>query len=400
MKQPHYLLCLVALSCCIVSVICSCGPSAPEITLRELNSGCSHRSKSRTAQCARAMNQFCTRVAYPHKMTTLGVSRENGPHRIGMSCVRARWAANVHINTLRRIHGGCNTVHKSQHRDCLSAIHRFCAKHFGHNHAGISQGVVTGHLIPVACFALTRKENVRHSVLRAMHPNCKFPNSHSDSCFAAASRWCSKYFGYTGGLTLEVNHLIMTVGCYNAEFSGDVFTARVVDFYRAMSQAKEVCNLKYDIPKGKILGAVPDVLKNEVYDNTKSNTPLDSSFEISKEVKETCRFTYSSTWKFSAEYSFKWGVPNVAQGSIKYNWGSTYSLSLTRQNTVTKRYVQTSTVHVPPKTKIIKEAKVTKAYVQVPWTATIMNGLGAIKTIRGKWYGVSTFDLQIDQRNG
>lgn len=395
-----YLVAALLFGCCIISVTSNgCGLSAPQITLQELDSGCSSNAESRTASCAKAMNLFCGRVTYSSETTTLGVSREHTDNRIGMSCVKSHWAGNTSIHTLANYHEYCNTVEKSQHRDCLSAIHGFCVKAFGHNYAGFSQGIVSSEILHVHCFRVTHKEDVRHDVLQALHPNCQFPDSHSDNCFAAASRWCNKYFASSGGITLEVNNQFMTVGCYNAEFSGDVFTSRVIDFYMAMSQANRLCDLEYDIPNGKIVGAVPYTLKKEVYDNTQSSMPLDSSIQISKEMKETCHFIYSSPWMFGAEYTFKWGIPNVAEGEIQYSLANMYSLSLSRENTVTKSYVQTSEVHVPPKIKIVIEAKVTKAYVLVPWTATIMNELGATKTIYGTWLGAITYGLEMDQRN-
>ena len=71
------------------------------------------------------MHRFCGMVTYATAMTTLGVSREVGIDRIDMSCIHSQWSGDVSITTLQRHHSGC-TSGKSQHRDCLSAIHRYC----------------------------------------------------------------------------------------------------------------------------------------------------------------------------------------------------------------------------------------------------------------------------------
>lgn len=160
----------------------------------------------------------------------MGISREHANQHIGMSCVQAHWGGDVSISVLQRHHGGC-TLHKSQHRDCLAAIHRYCTSRFGSAFAGMSQEVGNG-VLGVRCFRSTRKESVSVTILQQRHRWCLYPNSDSDYCFAAASRWCSS-FGYSGGITQEVGNSSMTVACYSAQFSNDVFVQRISDFYTA-----------------------------------------------------------------------------------------------------------------------------------------------------------------------
>ena len=153
------------------------------------------------------------------------MSREHKPGVIGMSCVRAEYKEVVHIDTLKKFHPECNTVSKSQHRDCLSAIHRFCMDKFSNSvifmYAGMSQEIPSIETLYVACFLSPKKRRVPFGDLTGLHSGCKFPASDTSDCFAAASRWCSNA-GYAGGITQEVNGAGVTVACYNAEFSGDI----------------------------------------------------------------------------------------------------------------------------------------------------------------------------------
>ena len=187
------------------------------------------------------MHRFCGRVTYPTAMTTLGVSRELGNSRITISCIHACWSGNVPISTLQQHHGGC-TASKSQHRDCLAAIHCYCkATLGGTKYAGASQEVPPNNVLYVKCFETPHKEHVRLDVLAARHSSCTFPNSDPDYCYAAACRWCVS-LGYSGGITQEVNTNGMTVACYKAEFSGIIFTSRISDYYLADRRIAQICS--------------------------------------------------------------------------------------------------------------------------------------------------------------
>ena len=106
-----------------------------------------------------------------------------------MSCVRSVWTGNVPISTLAEYNGWCNSASKSQHRDCLSAIHKFCKdKLGGRRYAGTSQEVPSRDALYVGCFESPRKERVCEDVLTAKHGGCKLSTWDTDDCYAAASR--------------------------------------------------------------------------------------------------------------------------------------------------------------------------------------------------------------------
>ena len=381
----------------IASVSCRCDVSAPEQTLAEQVPGCNSRHRTRTTDCVLAMDKFCNKTSFPGSITTFGASREHDTNKVSMSCVRSAWSGWVPAEEAFRSYGHCR-IDKTQHRDCLIAIHRYCRRHAG-NAAGGIIGRVGQNQVEVHCFRAARKETVSNAVLQGLNLSYNPPFVETDHGFSAVSRFCNRYYGHSGGIPVEVYPDHVTVACYDAEFSGDVFIHRTADFYRTMLQANEVCQVDFDIPRAEILNNTPDLLNSEVYDNRNSDTILESSFEVSKEVTEISSFSFATSLTLGVESTFRVGIPFIASGTVRVSSSFTASQSLTRENQITKRYVQTSPVHVPPGTRIVKEAKITTSRLQVPWTAQVINGLGSIRLIHGMWNGVSTHDLHINQRN-
>lgn len=290
----------------------SCQISAPEIVLSELHSGCNTDHKSRHPDCVAAMHRFCNRVTYPSTLVgiKMGISREHINQRIGMSCLRPHWGGDVSISELRQHHGGCS-LHKSQHRDCLAAIHRYCSSRFGSRFAGMSQEVGNG-VLGVRCFRSTRKESVAVNVLQHHHRGCTFPNSDSGPCFAAANRWCNSN-SHSGGITQEVGNSHMTVACYNAQFSNDVFVRRILDFYTAQRRVNRVCNVNFDISRGTV-SSKPELLSSQLYNNIDSSVPLTSSFDVSKAVTRTNSFTHGHQFTIGVDTQVSVKLPFVSAG--------------------------------------------------------------------------------------
>ena len=393
---------ILALMCCLLIGVSSagrCGVSAPQISLSELISRCNSDSRSRTGACVAAMHRFCIRVEYPTAMATLGVSREVADGRIGISCVKSLLWQNVPITTLQAHHFSC-TKAKNQHRDCLAAIHHYCQDTLGGTqYAGMSQEV-PGDLtaLTIRCFEASYKERIPVDTLTALHSGCVLPDSDSADCFAAASRWCV-YAGYSGGITQEVNLNGILVACYNAEFTHDVFVTRTNDFYLAENRVDQVCSLNFEVDQGALLSETPRYLKTETYDNTASSVTLFSEFQISKEVTDTSSFTHSHNLTIGAEVSVSAQLPFFDGTDISLSTEFTSGISLTSETMTTSSYSDTSSVEVPPGEVIVKEAIVQRAALTVPWTATVINGLGAAKTIGGQWNGVNTFNFRFMQED-
>ncbi len=386
---------LAVLVCCSIKFSHCCNINAPEIVLSERHSGCNSNLKSRNPDCVAAMHRYCNEVSFPTEATELlGVSRESFDEKIDLSCVKAHWYGDVSISELHEYHSECE-LDKSQHRDCLSAIHRYCMSHFGSSFAGTSQ--VKSGVLQVHCFQSSRKEDVLVSVLKNYHDGCNWPDSDSDTCYSAASRWCNA-LGHSGGITQEVLDELVKVACYHAEFSNGVFTIKTNDFYKAEKTIRSVCSLDFTIDHGKILSTTPQLLKMETYDNRGSSVTLYSTFEVSKDITTTNSFTHEHSFSFGASTTISAEVPFFG-GGVETTLSTTYSgsVSLSETNSVTVSYSSTSNVDVPPGKAIVKTAVLTRVNLDVPWTAKIVSELGTIKFISGTWQGVNTFDFKVAQ---
>ena len=124
-------------------------------------------------------------------------------------------------------------------------------------------------------------------VLASFNSGCT--NSDSDDCFSAASRWCVS-LGYSGGITQEVNNDGVVVACYDAEFTHDAFISRTNNFFYAEWEATQVCSIAFNVDNGVLLSETPQFLKIEAYDNRASGVPLNTDFQVSKEVAEISSF--------------------------------------------------------------------------------------------------------------
>ena len=396
---------VAALSLIHNSYASNCKVSVPEITLSELHEGCYTDGRSRHPDCLAAMHRFCNRVIYPTQIHTIGISREHINERIGMSCVKASWYGDVLVSDLQKYHAGC-TLFKSQHRDCLSAIHRYCIDRLHSNYAaGISQEVGT-NVLGIGCFIAIHVEDVMHSVLTNLHPDCIFPNSDSHRCFAAASRFCGEYFGYSGGITQEVNGDIMTVACYNAEFSGDVFTKRIADFYEAVKVVDKICSLNFMLAKGEILETKDVVVAEECFDNRESDVEMSDVFAVSKSITLSNKFDHNQhRFEIGADTTFKTGLPvvyvKIHSGTVdSVGFGEAENISLTKEKLETLTFGTGSDVKIPAGKAITKSAIIKRADLKFPWNAKIVNKHGTIYTIDGVWYGQYAIHLRYVESNG
>ena len=235
-------------------------------------------------------------------------------------------------------------------------------------------------------------------VLSSLNSGCIFPDSHSGSCFSAASRYCVS-MGYSGGITQEVNTNGILVACYNADFTLNAFINRDNDFYLAKQQATQVCSIAFDIDNGDLLSQTPQFLKIETYDNRASSVPLHIDFEVSKEVAEISSFTHSNNLTIGAEISVSTQLPFFDGSDITLSESATSGVSLTSETRKTSSYSTSSSVEVSAGEGVVKEAIVQEATLSVPWTATVINGLGAEVTIGGQWSGTNAFNFRVKQED-
>ena len=317
---------LLACCCSVVQSLCD-GVSAPETTLDALHSGCNSNTRTRSGDCVSAYHNYCSQTTFLSgggSSSHIGVSSEHIAGRVELSCIQAHWKGDVTIGELSMLHSGCNTVHKNQHRDCLAAIHRYCKENFGPDFAGISQEILSGesHLF-IGCFKVSSKENVPISILSSFHPQCAFPNSDSDFCFSAASRYCVATHGSSGGITQEVDAERMTVACYDADYTGIAYLTASQEYNKARSEAVEICSLEFDVDEGRVLNTTSESLGSVTYEGSKSHclAPLRSMLELSQDIKETSWFEFSSS--SSSSSSLPW--PSLRQTSPLWTLQVSYS---------------------------------------------------------------------------
>ena len=389
-----------------------CGVSAPQHALNQHNPGCTSDKKIRSDACVSAIHRFCHSVIYTEesgvsRFDTLGVSKEHLPGKINISCVKAEWSDYVAMEKLQQHEKHCSLKHGSQSSHCLAAIHRFCqATLGGTNYAGTSQEVIQKEgkvFFFVQCFKPARKEVVLHHTLADYDHSCKHHDSsykiHTDGCYVAASKWCQSV-GHSGGITQEANKEGVTVACYTDVFSNWVYVVRSSEFFAAEKEVDTVCSLTFTTKEGKITNQAPQFLKMEVYDNSGSSQTLYSSFRVSQQVTEKSIFTQRRTFTISASATanLEIGLPYVnAGGKLGVSAARSKEISLTEENWTAITYNEESRVEVAPGKAVVKEAVVTKAELIVPWTATVITGLGYETTIDGEWRGITTYNFQVKQ---
>lgn len=99
----------------------------------------------RSQQGVSAIHRFCA-----HSGHSVGVSQEVGNGVFGVACWMADFYGDAPLSDLTAHHKDCNALSKSQHPDCVSAIHRWCQARCS-GCAGIAQEVGAG-VIGVACW--------------------------------------------------------------------------------------------------------------------------------------------------------------------------------------------------------------------------------------------------------
>ena len=233
------------LLCCMLgsAVAGKCGVSAPEVPLNEIASYCNSVSRSRTPECTAAMHRFCGRVKFPTPRTTLGVPREFGTDELEMSCVKTGVKRDVPIGTLRHYNSRC-IMTQSQGKECMQAINKYCTSAYGFLGFGAGLSQEAGHnVLGVHCFKPTLMQNVKWNDVKKFVPDCRYPDTASIPCFAAAKRWCVNQ-GHRGGIPQSFGSHLMKVACYNDEFTNNVSMKRDGTFYNRKAQIQKTCSYK------------------------------------------------------------------------------------------------------------------------------------------------------------
>ncbi|CAH2299429.1 Hypothetical predicted protein [Pelobates cultripes] len=165
---------------------------------------------------------------------------------------------------------------------------------------------------------------------------------------------------------------------------------------------QSVVSFEFLPASGKILSQQPEVVQSQIYKNT-SSVPLKYSFSFTKTMTETSSFTqeHGFTVEVGAEVSFTAGIPFIGdmETSISINTSTTHTWSFSKTNETQTSFSASTDVEVPGGKSIRMMASVTKAQMDVPYTAKICTLFGYETTIQGTWKGVTHYKLMVTQED-
>uniref|UniRef100_A0A1I8GJ05 Aerolysin-like protein n=1 Tax=Macrostomum lignano TaxID=282301 RepID=A0A1I8GJ05_9PLAT len=318
-----------------------CTKSAPEVALSDLSSLCNTNLDYFDVHgCLGAVVDYCNRVTVPGKRL-IGTITNVANGIVSVACREGFDPVAFHAGrlwelALKYCKGvfGCNQ----------GGADNYCRWTHGSEYTGLFY--YRGDYLVYVCLKQARREWVPVSVLTELDADCiKSDMVRRYGCIKAASKFCQRFFGHAGGIS------------------------------------------------------VPDDLKVETYDNRRSSVELRDSFTISRSVTTASSFSHSHSLSVGTEISVKAGIPFVGESGIKVSSSYTAQFSLTKTNSRTTQYSQTSEVVVPPGHAIRKKASITHSKMDVPWRAEAVNGLGKAVTLTGTWTGVDVSDVRVTQED-
>ena len=135
----------------------------------------------------------------------------------------------------------------------------------------------------------------------------------------------------------------------------------------------------------------------EVYDNRASRVDLNSNFEVSTEVTELSSFTHTHSLTIGFQTTVSARLPFFGGKDITLSTSFTTEVSLITETTRATSYSTSSAVSVPAGE--LGDCQRSSSTKSQPWTARVINGLGAVATIGGQWRGVmvNVFNFRVIQ---
>ena len=174
-----------------------------------------------------------------------------------------------------------------------------------------------------------------------------------------------------------------------------------LEWFAKSRTVEAILELLWKIDQAKVLEASPDIIATENYNNSDSSIPLKSRFTIAKEITNKSSFSHEHGFEIGVgvETKFKAGIPLLAENetAVKLETSTTHTWNFGKENSTTQSYTNESDVEVPPFKKIKIVAQITRANLNVPYTAKIRTADGSIKSMKGTWNGVSTVNLIVNQ---
>jgi hypothetical protein len=156
------------------------------------------------------MHRFCKTT---HNVDA-GVSQEVGQGVFGVACFKPSWSGDVALSALAAQGSACDDLSKSQHQDCVSAAHRWC-HNTGRAGAGIIQEVGNGTFYVACFNPNSYEDvSLSNLINQHGGCNDTGKSQHSD-CVAAMHRWCVNNGKGASGLAQETGNGVIGVACFN-----------------------------------------------------------------------------------------------------------------------------------------------------------------------------------------
>jgi hypothetical protein len=192
------------------------------------------------------------------------------------------------------------------------------------------------------------------------------------------------------------NHLDTPVGELQGKNNYELVQLGL-QWYAKAKTISAILEFSFSTKDAQVLETVPEVLETMDFDNSESDIPLHSKFTVKKDVTSKSSFSrqHGFSVKLGVSTKFTAGIPRIAENmtTVSLEASTSHTWNFGEENTITQSYTHESPVEVPPGKMLRKMASITRATMDVPYTAKIRAEDGSIKTIKGTWNGVSTLKL-------
>ncbi|KAJ3476704.1 hypothetical protein NLI96_g10979 [Meripilus lineatus] len=165
-------------------------------------------------------------------------------------------------------------------------------------------------------------------------------------------------------------------------------------FFSFLWEDMRVDRVDYDLHLAQVLSSTPLVIANQTLTND-TNLEQEMSFELNESVQNTSTFEYSTGFTVTVGTSFSVGIPFIARTEITVDTSTTNEWSWGQQDTFGRAHTANFPVRAGPRETVRAVSSVNRGVLEVPFTMHLSSrSTGTRVVTRGKWHGVSTWDLR------
>ncbi|KAI0315459.1 hemolytic lectin [Amylostereum chailletii] len=156
----------------------------------------------------------------------------------------------------------------------------------------------------------------------------------------------------------------------------------------------QIDKIEYDLKVGRIISSTPEILANQTLTNG-SDREQEMKFELNRSETHTSTFEYGIGFTISVGATAKGGVPFIAEGELRIDTSVTNEWKFGEANSFTKTYTASFPVKAGPHETVRAVSTVNRGELEVPYTIHLRSKSTGFKVeTKGKWHGVSTWDLR------